>query len=806
MKTEQLRKPIVQAIFIIILTILSIWLFGFGYGFLPPLAQLLDPINGVWKNARMAEHPPENSAMIEGLSDSVKVIRDVRGVPHIFAKNAKDLAFAFGYVQAQDRLWQMDIGWRGAAGRTSEIFGQATLGNDLSKYQNGLIEAAKKSMEAVKDSEEFHELQAYARGINTYINSLNKSDLPLEFKLFDYQPEPWQVLNSFLFIKSITWVLSSGPWESEEEHIRVKLGDEAYEQLFPKMAPYSVPIIAVNERSPMKHRLINKSVQYIATRQSGSSPFESLGLGSNNWVVDSEKSASGKPILAYDPHVWLSLPSMWYEAHLVCPDRDVYGIALLASPYIIYGFNRHIAWGGTTLNVDVKDYYSEKIDSTNHQYLYKGKWHPIKSDTVIFKVRGSENTRKIFESTRHGPLQDRGDKSVALRWVGHEATTELVAFSRLNRAKNYGEFVEALRHYHVSGQNFAYADIYGNIAMWCTGRVPIRQNSDPKYLMDGSSGKNEWVGFVPFEQLPHSINPTQHYLFSANQIPVGPDYPYDLGSAWEPSCRARRIHQLLSSQEKISFEDMKKFHSDIIDVRAQRFLPAILEAGERLGEESPGVQELLSFLKSWDGRVDKDSQGPLIFRTFLHLYKIATWADDFEKTEKDPRMVSTAVLEQLTLEDPESHWFDDSRTEQIETRDEIIIKSLIEASRYLEKNMGKDTDLWKWGMFNMVDIRHPSQLKGLGYPPFPGNGNRYTVAQKKGNVAPNWRMVIEMAENGRRVGIYPGGQSGNPVSKNYDNGIQRWADHHYYQLSTPKTPEEIPEDQIGSVLILKPGR
>ncbi|MBL7092655.1 penicillin acylase family protein [candidate division KSB1 bacterium] len=844
MKNEDTKKLLLAAIILCLFTIATIVFLGFGYKLIPPLAQLFDPINGVWKNARQTEHPKEKLVKLEGLSGEVKIIRDKRGVPHIFAENDEDLAFAFGYVQAQDRLWQMDIGWRDAAGRTSEIFGKSTLRKDISKHKYGLIKAAKKSYEAMKSYDEFKELEAYVKGINTFISSVRKSDLPLEFKLFNYEPEQWQVLNCFQFVKSMTWRLSSGPWHSNDEKIREKIGDEAFNELFSPVEPYFLPIIpeqgglppkdreiygksnaSINSRSnfiqPVLNTESNVNISLLSNDPSETNSMSQTldepmysaqlnfwdsppkGLGSNNWVIDSEKSATGRPILAYDPHVWLSLPSIWYEAHLVSPKRDVYGIALLASPYIIFGFNRYISWGGTTLMADVVDCYSEKFDSTHQNYQYKGQWYPIIRDTVFFKVRGEKDTKQVFESTGHGPLVELRNGKVALKWVGHEGTEELLAFSRLNRAKNYNEFVEALSHYHVSAQNFAYADIYGNIAMWCAGRFPIRKNGDGRYSVDGSSGENEWLGFVPFEKLPHSVNPPQHYLLSANQVPVGPDYEYNIGSSWEPCYRARRINQLLSSKEKISFEDMQQFQGDIVDLRAQRLLPAILSAGERLGKDNPDVQKVLSYFRGWDGSVDKELAAPLIFRTFLSSYDQAIWNDELGTRR---RRAKTAVLERLTLEDPRSVWFDDQRTDRIETRDEIILKSLIETLQILHKYVSVDSTQWKWGLHNKIHINHLSHLKGLGFPPFPNNGNNNTISMMGGTVAPLWRLVVEMAEDGRRVGVYPGGQSGNPASPHYDEGIIPWANHQYFELNMPKSAEEIPENQVESVLNLKPRR
>jgi len=706
-------------------------------------------------------------------------------------------------------------------------------------------------MVAMKEHDEFAVIEAYVRGINSYIKSLKKSDLPLEFKLFNYVPELWQPLYCFLFVKSMTWTLSSGPMDSPgQAALHKKLGAEAFEQLFPRLTPYAVPIIPEPTGMPPKDRavygphkeesiVINDGDGFFLpplpaaelSKSNGTSPAREVksaidfvnkfvneknrewqwrtkagGLGSNDWVIDAEKSASGIPILAYDPHVWLNLPSMWYEAHLVTPDLDVRGVALLASPYIIYGFNRFIAWGGTTLMADVVDGYVEQVDSTRDNYLYKGEWHPIQWDTVRFKVRGGKEVFQRFGWTIHGPILEWPDKTIAMKWVGHEPTEEWLAISRLNRARNYDEFVEALSHYHVSAQNFAYADIYGNIAMWCTGRFPIRANGDGRFLVDGSTGENEWTGYVPFAELPHSVNPAQHYLLSANQVPTGPNYPYSVGSAWEESYRARRIDQLLRSKEKISFEDMQRFQGDIIDLRARRFLPAILTAGERLGKDIPQVQEVLSHLRDWNGRADMNLVAPLIFDSFLKAYRKNTWSDDLQIGAGSVVFPETEVLEQLTLTEPDSRWFDDVRTEQRETRDDIIIKSLMETAQVVKRMAGADSSELNWGRQHRTVINHLSRLNGLGFPAFANDGNSSTVNCQSGTVAPNWRMVVELSEDGRRVGVYPGGQSGNPASDHYDDGVRPWAKHQYFELTLPASPAEIPADQIESVLNLQPRR
>ncbi len=851
MQKDRKQYVVWKRVVALVASVLIVLLLGFGFYPVPPLAKLLDPSKGVWKNARQAEHPQEQSITLEGLRDKVTVIRDKRGVPHIFAQNAKDLCYAFGYVQAQDRLWQMDIGQRDASGRSAEVFGKFALRDNFRKHELGLVAAAERNCAALEGSPLYAELEAYVSGINAYMASLNPSELPLEFKLFNYAPEPWTVEHCFCQIKSLTWQLSSGsyyPYEKQktETEMREILGDSLYNRFYPEYPAYSPPVIPEKKGMPPQDRTVysktnphpglgqvsdtdegpvnlvtdaDKVVSFVDNNaetgrqhvmvyadglESQSSPYI-RGIGSNNWVISPDKSASGKAILAHDPHVWLTLPSMWYEAHLVCPEYDVYGIALLNTPYIIYGFNRYMAWGSTTFNADVRDCYMLQLDESGEKYLYDGAWLPIEKDTVLVKVRNGKDSLCVFENSVHGPVMDWKKGKFAFRWVGHEVSNEMNAFRNINRAQTNHEFEQALDDYFVSPHYIAYADVYGNIGMYASAKVPVRNNSDGRYPLDGSSAETNWSKFIPFEQMPHSVNPEQGFLVSANQYPVREGYPYYLGDGWEEGFRARRITQLLQSKEKISFADMQRIQCDIVDARVQNLLPIMLTAIENKGMDDPILREIYDVFKNWDGRFTPESSAAVIFNHVLN-FSLPIENKFRSKYNRSFIHLRNEIRECIFLNEAGPEWFDLPQTDELETRDDYIISKLKSVYDYSVKRYGVELKNMRRGNEKSAFyIDHLTDLPGLGYPRLPLKGSRYTISYASRNVGPLWRMVVEPGDEGRKVGVYPGGQSGNPASKHYDDNIAPWYNQKYFELLYPKTAEALEEKNIESVLTLNPG-
>ena len=837
-----------RSFLLLFLTIVVVWFLAIGHGMLPSLSQFFDPIHGVWKVAQRANHPRNQTTIHDSLTAKVTVVRDHRGVPHIFAKNDIDMAFAFGYVQAQDRLWQMEMQARLAEGRVAEIAGIQALESDKLYRRLCLADAARATMEAMQDTDTFKLVMAFTRGVNTHISQLKKSDLPFEYKLLNFTPESWKPLNLFLLLKLMAWDLSGGFIDLRLAFVQEKLGDAAAYELFPANRPYEIPIIPDNIGAPSLKRGKIHSTSFHLYKQdeillSGLVPSQNFlccpdfslnsllrvqkdwclfqeklwdaekiqnkrqFLGSNNWVINGSKSATGHAILANDPHLSLTLPSIWYEAHLVTPDMDVRGVCLLGTPGIIIGFNRHIAWGLTNVGADVSDLFIEEFDSELHEkYRYKGEWLPVEKTTEIIKVKGAADIELTIEKTHHGPVRTRDNHTMAIKWVGYEPSQELLTYYKLNKAKGYDDFVDALRYYSCPAQNFAYADIDGNIAMWCAGKYPIRRNGDGRVPVDGTTDQFEWTGYIPFEEIPHILNPPQRFLASNNQRPANTDYPYYLGWKWYGAYRSRRINDLLKSNSNISFEQMQEFQCDNVYTLALSLLTHIVRVAEQHKDDNKQLNTLLEHLRDWDGSMKKELVAPRIFVMFMDLFIENTWSDEFSVLGNQKMWPDKTILEKLTHDDPDSHWFDDIRTEKRETRDDIILRSLLDTYAHLAEFAGNDSRAWQWGRSNRARIGHLSELPALGFPPFPTDGHWETLnvcGGLKNTHGPSWRMVVELAENGRRVGVFPGGQSGNPVSPHFDDGVETWANYQYFELTMPRTPEEIPDDRIESILILK---
>ena len=503
---------------------LIFYLLNFPLGMVPPLAKFFSPFSGFWKNNTTLDKIPE-VLDFNGLTDKVIVRWDKRHVPHIFANSNYDLYFMQGYLTARDRLWQMEFQTHAAAGRLSEIIGERTLQYDRFHRRIGLQYAAEKSLQLTMENQQSREaLEAYSSGVNEYIRNLEQKNFPLEYKILNYKPEKWTPLKCMLLLKSMAWDLTG--YASYRElaltKIKDKLSETRMNQLYPVVPPFTEPVIPEGTKWNFDAFGQKKSVNYDFPTTNFS--FDDLFVphehnGSNNWVVSGELTANGKPILCNDPHLSLSLPSIWYEIQLSSPDVNVYGFSIPGSPSVIIGFNENIAWGLTNAETDVLDYYEiEFNEKSKETYLSNGKSKSAILRIEEIKVRGSETVSDTIYYTHYGPVVYLENEKpyrrsiptgAALRWTGHYPSNELLAFLRLNQAKDYDDYVEALIHFECPAQNFAFASSGGDIAIWHNGKLPVRKYGQGRFINDGRNSENDWLGFIPHEQLPHAKNPGQ---------------------------------------------------------------------------------------------------------------------------------------------------------------------------------------------------------------------------------------------------------------------------------------------------------
>ncbi|HEY6101797.1 MAG TPA: penicillin acylase family protein, partial [bacterium] len=554
---------------------------------------------------------PQTSGRIalEGLHGTVEVMRDRWGIPHIYAQDDLDLFFAQGFVHAQDRLWQMEFNRRAASGRLSEIFGPVTLDTDRFLRTVGLRRAAEAEAAQLGD-EMTRVLQAYADGVNAYITS-RRGRLPLEFALLRYVPEPWSPVDSVAFGKLMAWTLS-GNWDSEilRAHLVSRFGEAGMERLMPAY-PAGMPVIvpAGADYRPFRSAVALRLVAHAPARD---------GTGSNNWVIAGSRTTTGTPILANDPHLQAAMPSIWYEMDLSSERFHAAGATFAGAPGVIIGHNAHIAWGVTNAGPDVQDLYLERFDPDDPtRYEFKGQWEQATVVEESISVKGRREPVLLpVRITRHGPILngvvDGLDAFVALRWTALEPGTILGSVLRLDEARNWSEFREALKLWTVPAQNFVYADGDGNIGYQLPGRIPVRAKGDGLLPVPGWTGEYEWVGEIPFDELPSSFNPERGYIVTANNRIIPDGYQHFIAAEWDPGFRAQRIEAMLTAQPKVSPEVVADMQLDTTSLPAQAIIRSL--QGVQVTEEPDA--SLLAELRAWDGVLAPESQAAAIYEAF----------------------------------------------------------------------------------------------------------------------------------------------------------------------------------------------
>jgi penicillin G amidase len=758
-----------------------------SWGTIPPFGKLLSPYHGFWINAEMAgsEEMSEEELNIPGLLKPVKVVYDEMAIPHIFAENDHDLFLAQGYITAKDRLWQMEFQTHFAGGRISEIVGEKGLASDQFQRRMGSVYGAEQSFEGMKqDPQAKVALEAYSDGINAYIASLSERELPLEYKLLNYKPEPWTPIKSALFLKNMSFVLASGTDDLKMTNILRQYGREVAEDLFPNYPFEESPIIPTGSPIDFKPVPIPAAPKdFIGLGSAMQTPEKDPNIGSNNWAVSGNKTVSGMPILANDPHLTLSLPSIWYQVQLVAPGVNVYGSTMPGTPNVIAGFNKNIAWGVTNVGSDVLDWYQVKFkDASKLEYWHDGQWKKTKLRIETFKIKGKKDFVDTVFFTHHGPVVYLSHEKTfkpnipvghALRWIAHEKSQELTTFYRLNRAKNYTDYTEALRYFSAPAQNFVFASNEGDIALWVNGKFPLKSRLQGKYLMDGTDPAADWKGFIPQAHNPHVKNPARQFVSSANQFSTDPSYPYYLGWQYAPSERGRRINERLTAMQKVTIDSLRGLQNDNFNIRARKLLPLLMRSVK-------SNHQALGVLKGWNLQNSPESVGATIFETWVLNLQSALWDDEFAADEKVP-MNRPAIDRTIHLIEYEANarWWDNVKTKgKNETMEQIISSSFQATVDTLVKHHGALGPEWAWYKHKQTGVRHlipgMDALSRLKIP-IGGGGSIVNAATTK--TGPSWRFIVELSKTGnpKAYGIYPGGQSGNPGSVHYDDLIDTWA-------------------------------
>ncbi len=758
---------------------------------------------------------PETTGTIwlVGLREQVEVTRDDFGVPRIAARNEHDLMFTLGYVHAQDRLWQMDMGRRIAQGRLSEILGERTVPFDKMFRIVGLRRIAEEVERHVSQQSRAR-LESYTAGVNAFIET-HAGKYPVEFDALRYEPEPWQPVHSIMIARLMAWELNLSWWvDLTLGGIVERVGFEKAREIFPTYPGNVAPIVP----SPEWQKTMSAALSFLETAQEYCNYRGIGGMlgGSNAWVVAPSKSASAVPLLANDVHLQLTNPSKFYEVTLSAPEYDnVTGASVPGIPGVVLGHNAHIAWGLTNVMADDADFYIEQLDSTNNRnYLYDGQSLPITEREEEIHIKGIDTVQFVtIRSTHHGPIVTDIKTTLkraelpfvaAMRWTGAEMSDQIEAFNKINKARNWEEFTAGVREFSGPGQNFVYGDAKGNIGYWCGVRLPIRSRQQSTTLpLAGWTKETEWQGFVPFERLPHLFNPPEGFIATANNKIVDENYPYHISDLWEPPSRIQRLREALSDTTNFEPSDFERLQNDTFSFYAKEMTPYILAACERRLEPPYGAL-VMEYFKNWNFQFTKEDIATALFQQFLSRMMQNIFEDEMGVNLFHDYIVLVNVPLRVTMrlvQEGTSSWFDNVRTSETETRDDIIRTSMSEAINALRKSLGDETKNWQWGNVHQLVLQHPFGLqkpldKVFNLGPFPYGGGSTTLISGEYSftsvlhpneferafgvtVGASFRHIVDMAKPNESRTTLPTGQSGQVFNKHFDDQVAMYVNGVY---------------------------
>ena len=783
---------------------------------LPSASTLLDPADGLYRTARSA-HPDADTTrlVLSGLDKPVTVVRDNRHVPHIYAESDRDAIIALGYVVAQDRLFQLDFLPRVASGRLSEAFGKRAVEMDRGLRQMGMEWGAQRNLERLRDDKgiEWTALQWYGTGVNAYLDRIGPADLPIEFRLLGYRPDRFSPIQGIRLLQYMNYDLTYQSDDPSYSVLRRALGPSAYERLYPDHpSGLFVPFVPEEKQlgaaatadrggaaSPETYA---QAASVLQERRAQLNRLQRVlegqttGIaGSNNWAVHESRSETGAPILAGDMHLPVTLPSIWYEAHLVTPTTNAYGITIPGAPVLVQAFNAHVGWALTNTGADQIDHYALTLDSSRTRYRYEGEWRDLRRKIDTIHVKGGAPVLDTMYFSHHGPVRfpdtDKGPV-VAEQWVAHKDSRTLHALWDLNRATSMGEVKEALRLWDTPMQNVIYAGAEGSIAIQASGHLPVRRSGEGRGLLPGSTDAHEWVGRVPLDSLPGARNPSQDFLASANQKPTGLNYPYYLGHDWPDGYRSIRIDSLLRGTASHSVADFKRYQTDVTIPSRDIFVPFLAE----LDDLSPRADTLQHMLQKWEGEATVDRPEPLVFREFLTLLRRMTW--DETAFARGPHPEDAALVD-LLRSDPDARWLDVQATAAVEDADALLTRALEATADTMASKHGWTPDAWRWGEHHHVTFRHlssSSQLRPLWRGPYEFPGFPSTVLQAPGDPVhhtASQRVIVDFSTSPPSgYGVVPGGQRGRPLDPAfYDTQIPAYLDGSYFPLTLAPRPAAV---------------
>ncbi len=756
----------------------------------PAPGKFLSPFNGFWANSNNLDIPFSSELNIEGLQEPVNVYYDKNLIPHIYANNMYDLYMAQGFVVAQLRLWQLEFQTHAAAGRLSEIVGPATIPLDRAQRRKGLPIAAQKAYEAVKADKEVNEYtDAYAKGVNAYIQQLSRADLPLEYKILNYEPEEWTPYKSALILAYMIENLTGRDRDIENTLSLNHFGREDFDIMFPDFPKGIDPTIPSDSSwsftpsaviPPTKIPYPTADIQNFLDKPDPDN-------GSNNWAIAPSKSSSGNAILANDTHLNLSMPSLWVMMHLHAPGLNVYGYTFTGAPGITIGFNENIAWGFTNAPRDTRDWYNIKFkDSTRTSYWYNNTWKDSEIKVEHIRVRGAEDVMDTVVHTTHGPVvYEKGflgnnlQHNLALRWTGHETSNTLKALVELNRATSLEDYQSAIQYWDSPPQNIVFASTDGDIALTVQGKYPLKWTEQGKFIMDGSDPAMEWQGYIPKKHSAAQVNPDRGFVSSANQHSVDATYPYYFYQGSLEYFRNRRINSILQSKDKFTLSEMKDMQSDALSIKAQEILPLMLASVPA----SANGKEVLNALQSWDYVYRAENKTAVYFDMWWRTLYTMVW-DEFQNLDYKAQWPNAYNTIQILKTNPDYKYLDIQSTTEVEKTTDLIQKSFMIVLEEVEKwENEQPLEEQNWGFYKNTTIRHLMRLPAFSEYAPTISGHADAINSTKGSHGPSQRLIVEMSSPPKAYGILPGGQSGNPGSYYYSNMLPDYIQGNFIALS-----------------------
>jgi penicillin amidase len=782
----------------------------------------------------------EGVQTVVGVTAPVDIIRDADAVPHVLAANKQDALFGLGYVHAQDRLWQMEFQRRVGHGRLSEIFGRATIPQDRFLRTVGFGRAARAAWAATPDWAK-QQINAYVAGVNAFVATHHGGALPPEFTLLRFEPEPWSGPDVLAWVKMMAWDLSANyTFELLRRDLVRAVGAERMAALMPPYPVNGLSIVGAGDaeaggaggssgsdgsggpgrsggavgagQAIEANGPPSAGSAFVAALSEGLpsvrdfllGPSRAEALGSNNWVVDGTLSTTGKPLLANDPHLGTRIPSTWYLAHLVGGEFEIIGATLPGVPAVALGRNRFIAWGATNVAADVEDLYRERLDESGRFAEFRGAQEPITIVPETIIVKGQQPLHLQVRLTRHGPLvsdainatnaeSKRSPKAPALeplafRWTALDAVdSTLVSFLKLNDARNWDEFCAALREFMVPSQNFVYADVDGHIGYYAPGHIPIRAGGDGSRPADGWTGDAEWIGWIPFDRLPHLLDPPEHFIVTANQRPAPADYPFHLGLEWPEPYRAQRVRDLMHERTAFGPDDFARMQADTYSLHARALLPLLIQHAQPAAAED---RQAIAMLRDWNFDASRGSAAAAIFQAWFHQLAPTLVGDDIGPIALDSYRSRFTYITRFvvnTLIRNDARWCDDGTTEETETCNAAITAALHRAVVDLSRRMGGNMASWRWDRVHQAAFPHSgldtvAALRPLLNRAVPNGGDWSTV--NVGPVAadslyeqhsvPGYREIVDLSPANDSRFLDAVGQSGHPLSPYYDDFLSDW--------------------------------